>query len=347
MSGVARRIGVVASIAAAVGLGVGAGYIAFSPDPERETSVADAPLTVEAVQGTVGRTIPVAIAVDQPFTPIATNTLAGVVTAVGAEVIGSGDVLYEVAGVPVRAIEGCKPMYRDLAEGAKGQDVAQMQRALTAWGFPVADDGDFGPATRSAVMAWQKSVGQERTGVVPLGTMLALPSLPTSFRLGESVLLGLQLMGGEPAVLVRAEAPTFSVLTTTEVGSLVHVGAAATISSGAGDWAAVVASASLDQNGQYVLDLLAPDGGTPCGSACADLPPEDALSLTGSLVIAPEVTGVVVPVGAIQSDASGALSVVLEDGTTEPVTVVASEDGRAVVEGVEAGQRVRVSEPLS
>lgn len=337
----------VAAVAAAVGLGVGAGYIAFSPETGRETTIAEAPLTVEAVQGTVGRTIPVAVAVDQPFTAIATNTLAGVVTAIGADAIGSGDVLYEVAGVQVRAIEGSKPMYRDLAEGAKGQDVAQVQRALTAWGFPVADDGDFGRATRAAVMAWQKSVGQDRTGVIPLGTMLALPSLPTTVRLGESISLGLQLTGGEPAVLARAEAPRFSVLTTAEVGSLVQEGAAATVSDDGADWDAVVASIALDQNGQYVVELLAPDGGAPCGGSCSELPPEDALSLTGSLVIAPDVAGVVVPVGAIQSDASGALSVILEDGTAVPVTVIASEDGRAVVEGVEAGQRVRVSEPLS
>jgi len=247
--------------------------------------------------------------------------------------------------VPVRAIEGGTPMYRDLTKGSQGKDVAELQRALTELGFPVSDDGDYGQRTVDAVKAWQRSLGEKPTGVVGLGTILALPQLPTTVRLGERIATGLQVAGGEDAVLVHADAPTFSVGTTAEVASQVPPNATVTIQYNGASWEAIVASSHIDKNGQPELELTGTDGGPPCADACGSLPPEDLIALTGALVIAADVTGVVVPIAAVQVDASGASSVVLDDGTTMPITVVASQDGRAVVEGITAGQRVRVAEP--
>ena len=312
--------------------------------PRRSAAHRPVPLTVEATSGSVGRSVPVAVTVNQPFHTVATNSLAGVVTGIGQVEANQGDVLYEVAGTPVRAIEGTVPMYRDLALGTQGADVAQLQRALTQLGFPVTDDGDFGAHTRDAVKAWQKSLGEDRTGVVALGTILVLPQLPTTVRLGDSIAAGLQVAGGEDAVLARTGDPQFTVLTTADVAAQVPAEASATIQFDGGTWQAVVSSSHLDQNGQQVLTLTGADGGPPCADACGSLPSDDVVSLTGALVIAADVTGVVVPIAAVQVDASGASSAVLEDGTSVPVTVVASQDGRAVVEGITAGQRVRAEE---
>jgi hypothetical protein len=43
--------------------------------------------------------------------------------------------------------------------GSKGPQVARLQRALTAAGRPLKDDGDFGPKTASAVRLYQESFG--------------------------------------------------------------------------------------------------------------------------------------------------------------------------------------------
>lgn len=344
MSAALRRAGGILALLLTAALGVGAGYIAFRPSNATDAGQASEPLTVEATAGSVGRSVPVLVAVNQPFHTIATNSLAGVVTGVGQPKVAQGDVLYEVAGIPVRAIEGAIPMYRDLALGTKGPDVAQLQRALTELGFPLTDDGDFGVHTRAAVKAWQKSVGEDRTGAVALGTLLVLPELPTTVRLGDRIAAGLQVAGGEDAVLARTGDPQFTILTTGEVASQVPADASVTIHFDGGTWQAVVASSRVDQNGQTEFTLGGPDGGPPCADACGSLPSEDVVSLSGQLVIAADVTGVVVPIAAVQADASGATSVVLEDGTSVPVTVIASQDGRAVVEGITAGQRVRASE---
>jgi hypothetical protein len=195
------------------------------------------------------------------------------------------------------------------------------------------------------VKAWQRSLGEEATGTIRLGTILVLPQLPTTVRLGESIATGLQVAGGEEAVLVHAEAPQFTVATTAEVAAQVPPNATVSIQFEGATWEATVASSRINSNGQPELELTAVDGGPPCAEACGSLPPEDVISLTGALVIAADVTGVVVPIAAVQVDASGATFVVLDDGTSAPVTVVASQDGRAVVEGIAAGQRVRVAEP--
>lgn len=347
MTSVVRRAGAGLGLVAAVALGLGAGYVAFRPSGGTGPAQADGPITAEAVEGSVGRSIPVAVTVTQPFTTVATNSLAGVVTGVGAADVGLGGLLYEVAGVPVRAIEGDVPMYRDLTIGARGKDVAELQRALTAMGFPVAEDGRFGAGTAEAVRAWQKSLGQEATGAVGLGTVLALPDLPATVRLGADIAVGRQVTGAEDAVLTRTGAPTFVVVTTAEIATQVPPGGAVTITNDGATWDAVVATTRIDQTGQTELELTGPSGGAPCGDECGTLPPDDSASLSGVLVLAPAVSGVVIPVAAVQVDASGASVVELDDGSTVPVDVVASQDGRAVVEGIVAGQRVQVAETRS
>lgn len=61
-----------------------------------------------------------------------------------------------------------------VAEGARGQRVLNIQRALVKHGHRVALDGDFGPATRKAVMAFQRKMGLRVDGVVGQSTWDAL-----------------------------------------------------------------------------------------------------------------------------------------------------------------------------
>lgn len=62
-----------------------------------------------------------------------------------------------------------------LQEGAKGADVVKLQKRLKTVGFnPGAFDGDFGPATRAAVIAFQKSQGLLADGVAGPRTLTTL-----------------------------------------------------------------------------------------------------------------------------------------------------------------------------
>jgi peptidoglycan L-alanyl-D-glutamate endopeptidase CwlK len=62
-----------------------------------------------------------------------------------------------------------------LKEGAKGEDVLLLQRKLVEKGFsPGALDGDFGPGTEAAVLAFQQSEGLLADGVVGSKTAAVL-----------------------------------------------------------------------------------------------------------------------------------------------------------------------------
>lgn len=64
---------------------------------------------------------------------------------------------------------------RDLSQGMKGEDVKAMQTLLTSAGFsPGAADGDFGPHTKLAVVAFQGAKGLVTDGIVGPKTIAML-----------------------------------------------------------------------------------------------------------------------------------------------------------------------------
>ena len=65
-----------------------------------------------------------------------------------------------------------------LKKGAEGAAVRRLQELLTAAGFEVAVDGDFGARTEGAVRAFQKDRGLPVDGVVGPGTWKALRPRP-------------------------------------------------------------------------------------------------------------------------------------------------------------------------
>jgi len=77
--------------------------------------------------------------------------------------IRPGEVVAEVSGRPVIALEGRVPAYRDLKPGSHGQDVRQLQDALTKLGFPRGADGRgvFGAGTKRALRDFYTSIGYE------------------------------------------------------------------------------------------------------------------------------------------------------------------------------------------
>jgi peptidoglycan hydrolase-like protein with peptidoglycan-binding domain len=77
--------------------------------------------------------------------------------------VKAGQLLLEVSGRPVFALKGVVPAYRDLRPGAEGEDVAQLQRALSALGYGTGADtsGSFGAGTKSALRSLYSSLGYE------------------------------------------------------------------------------------------------------------------------------------------------------------------------------------------
>jgi peptidoglycan hydrolase-like protein with peptidoglycan-binding domain len=97
--------------------------------------------------------------------------------------VGSGQRLLEVSGRPVFLLPGQVPMYRTLSDGMKGDDVRQLQQALTALGYGHLSNGAFDAATQIQVKRWYEHAGYEPPAeadktIVPSGEILFLPTLP-------------------------------------------------------------------------------------------------------------------------------------------------------------------------
>lgn len=67
-----------------------------------------------------------------------------------------------------------------LKKGSKGNEVATLQKLLSRYETVIAVDGDFGPATEKAVIAFQKSKGLTADGIVGPKTWAALGVVETT-----------------------------------------------------------------------------------------------------------------------------------------------------------------------
>ncbi|MFD4870012.1 peptidoglycan-binding protein [Streptomyces sp. NPDC058412] len=182
-SGIGRRRKVLGAVVVAAALfsvaGVGVGSIIKSPAQAAADKAAPPPSVLSAalekrvLKDTV--TIRGTVTADQSVqvTGAAAGAAGGgakpVVTKVNVkagETVAPGKVLVETSGRPVFALQGALPVYRDLKPGATGQDVAQLQQALTALGHKTGADakGTFGPGTKAAVQAFYATIGYD---VVP------------------------------------------------------------------------------------------------------------------------------------------------------------------------------------
>lgn len=65
-----------------------------------------------------------------------------------------------------------------LKRGASGDEVVRLQQVLTASGFAVNADGQFGFATDAAVRAFQKKAGLAADGIVGAATLAKLSATP-------------------------------------------------------------------------------------------------------------------------------------------------------------------------
>lgn len=322
--------------------------------PQAEVVSSDQTLTYTVREVSVGRSLNLAVTAEREQTLMARNGAAGVVTAAepGIRTVEAGTVLYSVNERPVVAVAGTVPFYRDLAVGARGRDVAQLHEFLRAADVAEVPSGaQFTAATERAVVAWQKQVGVEPTGVVMRADLVALPRLPADVVLLESITVGAEVAGGEDAVAAVDPQPQFTLILGPEQKDLVPLDADVVVVVDGQDHRAVMGTPTEAPDGDLRIPLHGPNGSSVCAdTACAAAVPAGApTSLPARVVVTPDTTGPGVPVGALTSGPDGQVTATLSTGTVVEVSVLASSDGVAVVDGLDIGDDVvlRTAQDLS
>lgn len=316
--------------------------------PPQDVLASTAFTTAEVVTGEVGSSIMLNTVAEWTPAPVGSNLAGGTVTTVdiaaGAEVT-PGTKLYSVNLRPVVVAQGAIPAFRALTSGDTGQDVAQLQAMLTALGhYSGAVDGQFRWSTTAAVRAWQKSLGLPQDGVVQAGDIIYVPSLPTRVALDTKLVArGASLSGGEAVVQGLGAAPSFFVPVTDAQAALMPTGTRVEITSPEGSaWEGFVIDRVTDENNGIRVLLSGAEEAAVCAAECAQVPVTGQSFLTSRIVIVENVTGLTVPSAALLSKADGSIVVIDSEGTEFPVTVVTSARGLSIIEGVDAGTRVRV-----
>ncbi len=292
------------------------------------------------------------------------NVANGTVTRVRVsetDTLGIGDAVYDVDLHPVRVAEGEVPAFRTLSKGTQGDDVRQLQRFLRASGVSnLKADGRFGPKTARDVAAWQRELGEPATGEVALGRLLFVPRLPARVTV-EGLTVGDTVTQGDPApqangtdegasngggvgLRVLPTSPHFTILLPENQASLVRSGMVVRLTRGDSRWSARVEAVDAPQSdGSATARLSPPSNATSiCGKECAEIPVAGDSGIRASIELVPRTEGIVVPTTALVVASDGSTAVVDRDGTRIPVEVRASSGGRAVVDGIDPGQEVRV-----
>lgn len=325
-------------------IGLWAAWATTSARPP--VDVPDPFVTYTVAEETVERSLPIIVVAERSIVPVAVNHLQGVITRVAdlREPVPVGTVVYEVAGVPVRLVEGAVPFYRDLGPGVEGEDVFQLQAALFELGYLQSEpDGRYAESTSEGVREWRRDLGLEDGEDVALGEVIAVPSLPRLVRVADEIATGRLVAPGSDAISLLSEPPTFEAPLSDAQAQTIDPAAVVVIEFGDLEWRANIASSQIEpEQGQVVLTLVGEDGGAACGSDCDSLPAEERLQLRGRVVSVPATTGPAVPVAALDTDAQGRARVRLESGAMRRVTIVAIAGGLAIVEGVEVGERVQL-----
>lgn len=295
----------------------------------------------------IGTTVPVSIKASRNVKKIAVNSLTGTVTKITTGIANSGDEIYRVNGIPVIAIEGNFPFYRELNPETTGEDVEQLENYLVSIGLLWYADQKYDAYTTAAVKKWQLHQGVEQTGVVADGTLIAFPTLPTAFSLGEDIQLANKLSGGETAVLVGETQTEFALITTAEQLAQFLDETKIEIIYGDKTWSAIArkAEAKTDPNNTQInLPLAAVEGNSICADECNSLAIKGEEGLQGEAQIVPPLKGIGIPQSYINfiSDETGIVQ--LKDGSKAKIEVLGTGNGIAIVKGLKENDEIVLPE---
>jgi peptidoglycan hydrolase-like protein with peptidoglycan-binding domain len=345
-----RRLATAAGWFAVVAVMASASFLAgrWTFNPPAGDQADGAPQSITIAEGTVGDRLAVTVDVTWKQSGTGVNPASGTVTTTQVRdtpVVKEGDVLYSVDLRPVVAALGAVPSFRDLAQGIIGVDVAQLQQFLTDKGYYSGPaDGKFGRNTASAVEAWQRSLGVEPTGVVAAGALLFFPELPAQAVPNKELFAGAIVTAGQELLSTVDSTPVFSArLGTDQISRIPAAGAGVIIAGPGSPWDAQTGSIHFDDTGKATMELLPAKGDSICASECGLLEvSESAQSLNASVILTADISGPIVPISALGTDATGGTFVIDLAGTRISVTVLGSDGSQAVIDGPEVGEIIRL-----
>ena len=269
------------------------------------------------------------------------------------QAISQGQVLYRVNGNPVILLYGRIPVYRNLAVGATGGDVRQLNDDLVALGYASSADiaglgwDYFSWETRYALEQLQERLGVTETGTLALGTAVVLPA---EVRIASiSGTLGAAAPPGQPVMQATSTALAVTVPLDADLQTDVKAGDKVTVTlpdgattpgmvSSVGTVATVGSSGTATINVQVTLS-------DPAAVRGLDQAPVQVTITTASVTNA-----LSVPVDALLAEAGGGYTVeVTGPGGLHhlvPVSVGLFDDAAGLVQvtgsGLSAGQQVVV-----
>lgn len=326
---------VAAAAAATLGLG---GRGEGEPPPRRTGPAATTVVTRQDLVDTQTLTGKLGYGAAVPLTTTATGTVTWLPEP--GTTVRRGQQLLRADEQPVVLLYGPVPMFRDLAEGAKGSDVHQLEKNLSALGYRgFTVDDNFSAATTAAVKRWQKDLQLPETGVVERWRVVYAPGpvriAQRLVRVGASATGDvLSYTGNTRIVTIRADAG--------EVGWAAKGVRVTVVLPGGGTVAGKVSGVAPADTDQQHSEQAGPDagGGTVVTVAIAD---QDALGKldAGPVEVrytAKERKGVLtVPVAALLALAEGGYGLEVVDPATRTSHIV------PVTVGMFAGGRVEVS----
>lgn len=325
------------------GIVAGAYVIGRSTQPPEPPSVRDSFIVQD---GTLSRSLRLPAVASWTVLGTVRSPAGGIITEIvtASGVFQPGDVVLRINERPMVVIPGSVPAFRDMTVGTRGRDVAALQAYLGELGYQVDDVGDtYTQVTETAVRGWQEALGLPATGTVSLGDVLIIDpvALEAPLRWTESVDVGVPLAPGTAILERLSAAPAL----TLEFGGSPPAQLEAGIQGVAiflnGQRRDITLTAFESSQGRQSAVLTARSGTLCAVDDCLRLaPPAGDASVEVEFILVPETTGPMLPVAAIQTDASGQSFVERPDGTRAPVRVLVASGGSAVVDGVSAGEEI-------
>jgi peptidoglycan hydrolase-like protein with peptidoglycan-binding domain len=161
------------AVAGAATLGLG-GRGEETAKPDRTGPGATVPVTRQTLVESVTAPGELGYGATTPLASTATGTVTWLPEP-GATV-RRGEPLLRADETPVVLMYGALPMYRALAENAKGGDVEQFEKNLAALGYSgFTVDEEFSKLTTTAVKRWQKDMELPETGTVEKDRVVFAP----------------------------------------------------------------------------------------------------------------------------------------------------------------------------
>ena len=183
----ARQVVIIAAIAGALVGGVVAGGVAVAVSRNDNSTISSSGdssqiATAAVVRTNLTNTVQVggSIGYDGSYTVAALRRGGGVYTWLPepGQVIKQDQPVYSVGNEPVALLYGSLPAYRQFDVGmSDGADVGQLTHDLIALGYGdgLAQSNHYSSATAAAVERWQKALGLQATGEIPLGEAVFEP----------------------------------------------------------------------------------------------------------------------------------------------------------------------------